>query len=354
MQLANAFFVLTIACSARQVRAHVAAWHKGMYCFNGTQPGFVNQNANEAVQPLFNLTRDEWWFHHKNNCDQFPPAPGDFLELPAGGTFTVEHAVNRAYTSLSYNGAGANEFLDGQPLPKLAENVELPCISSPNIHTQNESMAAGTAFAISYQSDITKVTEENLVVFTVLYNTPWRRIATYSVPASMPACPAEGCICAWGWVPNGCGEPNMYMLPYRCRVTGATSTIPLAPAKPAGWCEDDFSKCTPGAKQMIYWNQFEGNNIEVSGLDLSGHVRSPAYNVKLGFPNGAQNDIFLTGAAASSAASSAPRPTSTTPTSTPTSSSRPQDNSASRAGQLSHPALHYATLCFIFITLRLL
>jgi hypothetical protein len=37
------------------------------------------------------------------------------------------------------------------------------------VHTQNETMAAGTVFAISYQSDITKVTEENLVVFTVKY-----------------------------------------------------------------------------------------------------------------------------------------------------------------------------------------
>jgi hypothetical protein len=58
---------------------------------------------------------------------------------------------------------------------------------SPRIvHTQNQSMAAGTAFAISYdvgftvlchpntrltieQSDISKVTMENLTVFTVRY-----------------------------------------------------------------------------------------------------------------------------------------------------------------------------------------
>lgn len=30
-------------------------------------------------------------------------------------------------------------------------------------------MAAGTAFAISYTSDLSSVTPENLVVFTVLY-----------------------------------------------------------------------------------------------------------------------------------------------------------------------------------------
>jgi hypothetical protein len=32
---------------------------------------------------------------------------------------------------------------------------------------QNEGNATGTAFAISYNSDISKVTMENLVVFTV-------------------------------------------------------------------------------------------------------------------------------------------------------------------------------------------
>jgi hypothetical protein len=36
------------------------------------------------------------------------------------------------------------------------------------MHTNNQSMAAGTAFAISYQSDLAAVTMENLVVFTVL------------------------------------------------------------------------------------------------------------------------------------------------------------------------------------------
>ncbi|KDQ25667.1 hypothetical protein PLEOSDRAFT_1045409 [Pleurotus ostreatus PC15] len=272
-------------------RGHVAAFHKGMYCLNGTERGVVNQNSVDAVQPLFNLRRDDWWFHHVNNCDQFPPAPGDFLELPAGGTFTVEHAVNQAYTSLSFGGRNTGDWVNGEAVPNLgdsnrAADGEMPCIGNPN---RNESMAAGTAFAISYESDITRVTPENLVIFTVAYNTPWRRVATYSVPAAMPACPPDGCICGWGWVPNGCGEPNMYMLPYRCTVTNVspTSSLRLAPAQPGVWCEDDPSKCTRGAKQMIFWNQAEGNNIEVSGSDLSGHPRSPAYNAKLGFADGA-------------------------------------------------------------------
>ncbi|KAF8074005.1 hypothetical protein FPV67DRAFT_1480188 [Lyophyllum atratum] len=276
------------------VRGHIVPWHKGMYCLNGTS-GQDDPSTNEAVNPLFQLSRADWWMHHTNNCDQFPPAPGDFLELPANGEFTVELAMNRAFTTFSFNGENVAIFADGQDHPGLGFTPpgEVPsCIVEPNIHAQNESMAAGSAFAISYTSDLTQVTSENLVVFSVLYNTPWRRIATYSVP-NLPACPPDGCICAWGWVPNGCGTPNMYMFPYRCKVTGMTGNSAVAPAVPGVWCEDNPSICVKGPRQLIYWNQLEANNIEVTGTDLAGDPRSPAYNAKLGFENGAQTDIFM-------------------------------------------------------------
>ncbi|KAG5653756.1 hypothetical protein H0H81_010843 [Sphagnurus paluster] len=217
------------------------------------------------------------------------------MMLPANGAFTVELAVNRAFTTLSFNGKYTGTFGDGKDDPGLGDappGQDPPCITEPNIHAQNQSMAAGSAFAISYQSDLSKVTPENLVVFSVLHNSPWERVVSYSVP-NLPACPPGGCICAWGWVPNGCGEPNMYMLPYRCKVVGKTGNAAVYPGIPATWCEDNPSNCTKGPRQMIYWNQLEGNNIQVSGLDLSGHPRSPAYNDKLGFANGAQTDIFM-------------------------------------------------------------
>jgi hypothetical protein len=59
---------------------------------------------------------------------------------------------------------------------------------------------------------------------------------------------------------------------------------------------------------MIFWNQLEGNNIEVDGFDAAGSPKTPTYNEKLGFSNGwfsffclnfvdvdagAQPDIFL-------------------------------------------------------------
>ncbi|KJA19114.1 hypothetical protein HYPSUDRAFT_204854 [Hypholoma sublateritium FD-334 SS-4] len=288
------------------VNAHLAAWHKGMYCLNGNT-GSTDLNSYAIVSPIYQQPFSGWWMHGFNNCNQYPPADGDFLDLPAGGSFSVEIASNRAKTTLSYNGQYTSEWPDGSTYP---EDYNVPtCITSPNMHTQNQSQAAGTAFAISYESDINNVTPDNLAVFSVRYNTPWKREIQYDVPAAMPACPAAGCICAWGWVPNGCGQPNIYQTPFRCRVTGATSTTPVAAPKPPVWCEGNSGACTKGAKQMIYWNQNERNNIVVSGLDQVGEPKSPAYNSKLGFPDGAQEDIF-TGAASSGGSSSSGSPAS--------------------------------------------
>ncbi|TFK24632.1 hypothetical protein FA15DRAFT_619053 [Coprinopsis marcescibilis] len=283
-------FLVILGVSVHTAHAHVAAWHQGMYCLDGTS-GTVNYNSNEIVNPLYQLPFHQWWFHHVDRCDEFPPASGTFLDLPAGGSFMVEVASNRAKTSLSYGARDASDWPDGGHYP---ENYNVPnCITNPNLHAQNQSRAAGTAFAISYESDIKKVTPENLVVFSVRHNTPWKRVVWYDVPAGMPACPTEGCICAWGWVPNGCGQPNIYHQPFRCRVTNAWSITPISTPKPPVWCEGNPNGCVRGAKQMIYWNQLERNNIQVQGFDSRGDHKSPGYNHNCGFADGAQNDIFI-------------------------------------------------------------
>jgi hypothetical protein len=83
----------------------------------------------------------------------------------------------------------------------------------------------------------------------------------------------------------GCGEPNMYMQGHKCIVTGSNSTRQLAVARPAVYCEDDRSKCVNGAKQMIFYNQLDGNNVV-------NPPKMPIYNTRMGFSEGAQNDIF--------------------------------------------------------------
>ncbi|KAH8925420.1 hypothetical protein BT69DRAFT_1348752 [Atractiella rhizophila] len=285
--------LLAFTLLAHEAQAHVAPWGSGMFCKNGIA-GEDSNNANSIVSPIEPINQLEfstWWMHHLNGCDEYPPPEGEYLEIPANGSFTVEMAVNRAFTTLSYGGSNAGEYVNGKTDPSTWKRSDEGCIVDPNIHTFNESFVAGTAFAISYHSDLKDVTPENLVVFTTINNTPFRRLVTYEVP-DLPACPPDGCICAWGWIPDGCGNPNMYQTPWRCKVTGATSTKKLAVAKPPVWCEDEPDKCVTGSKQMLYWHMKTGNNIEVDGFQLNGRNKSPAYNTKCGFTEGAQHDIF--------------------------------------------------------------
>jgi hypothetical protein len=195
--------------------AHTAAWADGMYCRGGANPSVNDANTNLAVNPLYNLNQEDWWFQHERGCDLAPPPPGEYLELPANRDFTVELAHNRAFTTLSYDGQQTTAWTDGEDHPDDWNSWEGPgseCLKTKGgdgpLHTFNETNAAGTAWAISYESDMSKVTMENLVVFSVLKHTPWKRVATYQVP-NLPKCPEGGCTCAWLWVPEGCGQPNM-------------------------------------------------------------------------------------------------------------------------------------------------
>ena len=133
-----------------------------MYCLNGTTPGVDNQNTNDIVNPLFMLSKQDWWFHHINNvcyppcsslisdliysvicfprmkalsssCLSFHYSVGLQMNLnsPANGQFTVELSVNRAFTTLSYGGQNAGTFLDGSdqaPVPQSGQT----CITNPN------------------------------------------------------------------------------------------------------------------------------------------------------------------------------------------------------------------------------
>ncbi|CAF1288289.1 unnamed protein product [Adineta steineri] len=251
-----------------------------MYCMRGL-PGKEDWNNNIPVSPQYMLTQRDWWFQHDRGCDKVPPLDGHFLELPAGGSFTVEIATNRAFTTFGVN-PNFDGYFGGNQNPVRSDGG---CVVDPNLHTFNQSSAPGTVFAISYENSIDKVTPENLVVFTVRYNTPWQRVTSYDVPKDLPHCPLGGCTCAWGWIPMGCGQPNMYMQGHKCMVTGTTSTRKLAVAKPPVYCEDDPSKCVKGAKQMIFYQQLTGNNV-------FNPPKMPTYNARMGFSDGAQNDIF--------------------------------------------------------------
>jgi hypothetical protein len=289
------------------VNAHIGVWHPSMFCANGPQSE-VDWNANTVVSPLYELDFSDFWFGNgqtngvSNKCYNWPPPAGEFLELPAGGSFEIEMANNRAFTSMSEGGSkNVGTFPDGQTHADYdVSGYNNPqCITQPLLHTMSKADVAGSAFAISYESEYSNVTPENMAVFSVAYGTPWHTKASFDVPADMPACPDAGCLCGWGWVPNNCGQPNMYLQLFRCKVTGAKANAPaVAPAKAAVWCQDDQENCTKGAKQLVVWHQNERNNIAFTGVGRAGEEDdlqqfSPGYNTKLGFQNGAQNDIFV-------------------------------------------------------------
>jgi len=132
-------------------------------------------------------------------------------------------------------------------------------------------------------------------IFSILEHSPWHREAEYEVPADLPQCPEGGCICVWSWIPNGCGEANMYNNAFRCQVTGARDDAPkLAKPVTAQWCEGKPDNCVKGAKRItIFHQQDDINTIHVDDVvQADGHWASPGYNEKMGFYPGAQNDIF--------------------------------------------------------------
>ncbi|KAK7744326.1 hypothetical protein SLS62_010284 [Diatrype stigma] len=167
-------FLFSLA-AAGFANAHQAAWVKGMYCLNGTEPGVDNPNTDTVIAPLYNLTQKDWWMQHNRGCDQFPPDDGDSLELPAGGSFSVEIAQNRAFTTLSYDAKFVTDWPDGKTHPDDWHSIDPSKCLNDNpggeggaFHTHNQSTTAGTAFAISYNSEISQVTLDNLAVFSVL------------------------------------------------------------------------------------------------------------------------------------------------------------------------------------------
>ncbi|TRM57025.1 hypothetical protein BD626DRAFT_574977 [Schizophyllum amplum] len=184
---------------------------------------------------------------------------------PANGVMKVQFASSRAHTNYGWGGKFYTGFVDGLTGYDVNEN-QPDCVTSPNIHAQNASMVAGSAFAIAYKSDINSVGLEDMVVFSVNQHAPWITVDyEYEVP-DLPACPEGGCICAWSWIPNGCGEANMFLNAYRCK----------------------------GAKQLLVWHQADGiDNINVDNRkQANGEWASPGFNDKCGFKHGAQTDIF--------------------------------------------------------------
>lgn len=263
-----------------------------------------NWNTNAQVIPLrkiANLSQAEWFGH---GFLKYPPAAGEFMDLPSGGTFTgCELSCNRAFTTM-------RDPRRTDTLPTYA------CTQHGPLHTVNQfgqpynlNYFGGTSLAIAYTSDESALAlrPQDLTVISVNHTSVWWRETTYEIPANMPKCPEGGCLCTWNWIHNaGHGEgygAEIYNVLYRCNVTGRTSTqYVVGQGQVPKICENSASSCVKGPKTPMYIYQGEGNNMPEIG-------DPPTYNSRYGFSDGAQTDA-LVGAGSSNA-----QPTSTDGTS---------------------------------------
>ncbi|KAG9316973.1 hypothetical protein JVU11DRAFT_1153 [Chiua virens] len=299
--LSSKFAAWISVALAGLAHAHIGPYHPAMYAINGTDPAKPSLYTGIASNPLFKLKYEEYWMHAIYGVLNFPPPPEHAIEIVPGGTITLELAENAWFTSLGTN-PKLTPWGDGKdhPEPYSITNIGSDwvspsgCISSPNLHAQNESMAAGTALAISYESDPTKVTPNNTIVISVLEHTPFKRFATYQIPEGLP--PSNGLVHLL--CPRHCGTPNEYFFPMLAKVLlGPTPAKTLGIPSPLVYCGyggSNPSKCVKGPKQMVIFMQAEGNNVaDAEVLDFDGLWAAPGYNPSCGFANGAQNDIFV-------------------------------------------------------------
>ncbi|KAI5476677.1 Galactose-binding domain-like protein [Pseudohyphozyma bogoriensis] len=152
------------------------------------------------------------------------------------------------------------------------------------------SLLAGCALAIADVDDIHLVTVDNLAVFSVQKECVWVKDTVFEIPAKMPACTGDHCICTWMWEPKN-GTGNWYQTPFNCKVTGspADATPISMPLKDPVYCPDSPDDCTTGAQRPIYYY-----NSDYSNIEWVDNYHRPGYLPDWGWIDGPQNDIFMT------------------------------------------------------------
>ncbi|KAF9511918.1 hypothetical protein BS47DRAFT_1119465 [Hydnum rufescens UP504] len=278
---------------------------------------------NRPVVPLAHRTFSQWWGH---GLLDHPPVNDTVMQLPVGQTTNVELACDKGATSYWKSSAGTTYLQD----PNGDQNYPCPGAPLSQFHTNGLNDLGGCALGVSYKSNAMDVQPNDYTIFSVQHQCVWTRWTAFDVPAAMPPCPNDKCMCSWFWIHEAdSGSEQMYMTTFQCNFPGATSTVPVAQGKVPRRCgadpirgklTADLSNCTTGAKLPMYWLQAEGNNM------FEDPMTPPVYNDLYGFSNGAQHDIFAT--------TDAP-PTSTVPPTNP-------HNQTNSSPQPANPSLNCA------------
>ncbi|GAA5842882.1 hypothetical protein JCM11251_005837, partial [Rhodosporidiobolus azoricus] len=247
MPASTTFFstLAAVAGLASQASAHMSIWHPSMY---GVGPGF-SYAAGDPVAPIGPDwgNRDDWWFRGPS-WRALPPQNGAVMDLPAGGSVTVEIACHMAWTSYGYATTVPGSQLDACP----GDNAGPYHSGDPNSMEIDYSLNSGCALGIADVDNIEDVTMDNLAIFSVNHECVRQKETTFDVPARMPKCTGEKCICAWFWLANN-GTANFYMTGFDCSVSGSPAdATAIAPPQDPLFCQYEPEKCVSGSKRPLY------------------------------------------------------------------------------------------------------
>ncbi|KAH9917021.1 uncharacterized protein B0H18DRAFT_1123859 [Fomitopsis serialis] len=272
--------LLPLAALAPLASAHIAMWTPSMYGFNPfDQWWFVSTQFIPLVDTSSSFTDA---FPQHGFLD-YPPNAGDVFELPAGGSINAELTCDKGASSSYASSEGGNA---GFPT-----NWPCPGQDSSQFHTTGIDDTKGCAIAIADKTDGKDVQPNDFTIISVNQTCVWYANTEFQIPAQMPACSGPNCVCAWFWIHSDDSGSEQR----------AVTTQHGSVANPGN--------CTIGPKYPMYWMQAEGNNVrppsdprDISFLDITmltgrvqmfeGYYDVPVYGDKMGFHDGAQNDIF--------------------------------------------------------------
>jgi len=260
----------------------------------GSEPNDIN--SNWAVNPLYDETFTDWWFHGTRSLAS-PPINNAITELPAGGTVDFEVATNKAFTSMGrglWHHPGKSSRVP--PDPWANTGSEWPS----NLHSPKRSDVAGCALGIAYKSEQAQVQPDDFVIFSVVKDCPARALQAFGIP-NLPPCPNGKCICAWFWIHNSIGgSDQMYMTGFQCNVTNASNRqigkpeVPIrCDNKPPCYLYPNWGNYTNVCSRKVllpmYWSNKEQNNM----FNPTNEQCAPIYSREYGYPHGAQHQIFV-------------------------------------------------------------
>ncbi|GAA5823454.1 hypothetical protein JCM11251_000639 [Rhodosporidiobolus azoricus] len=282
---------LLVPLLAGAVQAHMNPYHPSMYGVGD----YFSYDLGDPFAPLGpGWQLDDWWFRGAATRALGPAQRSvtkGVLDLPAGGTISLEIACHVAWTSYGCCTTEPGSYTDACPYNTGAYHS-----GDPDSDQVDDSLLSGCALAIADKDHIEKVGWDDLTIFTVQHDCVKQKVTSFDIPAKMPPCTGDKCICGWFWLANN-GTANFYMTAFDCKVSGSPPDArPIAPPQDPLFCQYEPEKCVTGAKRPLYAYNYPSN------IPWADNNHRPGYHASWSFPNnGAQNDIFVATLPASSA-----------------------------------------------------